>query len=180
MVTYQRTRAGGGIIADGKFVPPDTRNRDWVAYLAFVAADGVAGPPLAATLSEEKAGARGRIEIEAAARTVGGPSRDLLEEARFAQSQIAISVPIDEGDVPLLAARMAITDELYADAAEAVIQEFASARAVWAKVEAAKQKAVIDVDAADDAEELDTIIAAVDWDANVPPLKPAQDQTQDG
>lgn len=67
MTTYKKTTSESGILADGRYVPPDPANVDYAAYQAAVL-DGVDGTQDADfVLADAKASAKATVELAAEA-----------------------------------------------------------------------------------------------------------------
>lgn len=174
-MTFKKTRTGQ-VLRGTTFVPDDDRNRDRAAYQAFVAGGGT--PALEQQdIAVERGIYRKRVEALADEQAKKALVLDSNLRARVAEADQVIaddaaSKVTPEADIPLISARVAASGETELAAAQAIRAEFDSAVTTWRKIEAAKSGALKAIDAATDAEQLETVVAGINWAADVPAPAP--------
>lgn len=182
MVTYNQTRDGIGVMADGAFVPEGLENRDWNAFQVFLAGGGTPEPAAQLSVEEERAAAKRRVDAQAGRQRAMQADPEVsspgfaakLTEARAVQELIAGGGNPVSANYPLLAADLAVTSATQiADVAQGVVDQEAAAKAEWAKVEAARLQAHQAIDNAGTVLAIEAVQPAVQWTADVPGDQPA-------
>lgn len=145
-------QADGGVMrSDGAFVPEDPENRDWRAYLAFIAGGGAVGAPMDGSLEEVQAAARGQIEQQAEEQRMAvlplEGSGLLAWQMRLEEAEAAnADGSIDPGEYPLLEAEIPAMGLDVPAVATAVLAEAVTVRADWAAIAAVVSDKKADVD----------------------------------
>jgi hypothetical protein len=162
--------AANGVIrtSDGAFIPTDTRNRDWNAYLAWAAVPNTPDPIPVPVLADYQASAIARVnamaESLAAATIPGGPARALYESMRFAEAVLADAdgTPTS-GEYPLLNDEAVALSSTIAARADVAIADRDSIKDAMGAIEAVRLAAVAAIDDATDNDEVDDAIDAITW-----------------
>jgi hypothetical protein len=164
MAAYRLTASGVTRTADGAHIPNDTRNRDWNAYLDWVALGNTADPITVPGLSAYKLGAIARIAREAESRRQAAAVVGHVDQLRFVEARIAVGdVTPTSGEYPLLNAQAVATSSTIAAVATAVVAEEAAVRLAWAGIEQAYRAGVVAINAAGSNGAVDTAVAAISW-----------------
>jgi hypothetical protein len=166
--TYSATPTGNGWIrSDGAFVPFAATNKDYQAYLAWVADGNSAAPAAEPTLSDAQDTSKKYLEREADRRrrlAFNGTSdlvwwRELVLEAQAAD----VDGSIGDTEYPLLLAEIPVRGASVAEVATNVLAEYASVKGSWAAINAARTSASNAVDNAADVADVQAAEDAVVW-----------------
>lgn len=165
MAAY-RLQAGGGVIrvADGAFIPADTRNRDWNTYLAWEAVPNTPDPAISPTLSDYKTSQRAAVDAEADRRAqIAAPLRP-IDVLRFAEARRAdADGSPTAGEHPLTNARAVAESISIATAADATIADEVAGCLAIADIEEARILGRAAITAAGSIAAVDAAVAAIVW-----------------
>ena len=152
----------------GALIPQDLGNREFLAYLDWLALPSSVDPIAVETVAAARLRCKRDVRLESARRAdLLDPS--LPEAAIWWAERLAQAILCDAdgtpttGEYPLLDAEVGITDTTLALVADAVLAQWATIEAGFAALAAVELQAFADMDDAADVAAVEVVLAAITW-----------------
>lgn len=168
MAEYRQ--AVGGVRRGDQFIPEDPKNRDWQAYLAWVAGGGSPDPILDPTMAQAQAVAKDEVDrqadLERAKHLPPIPSQATVDLLRWEEADAAaVDGSITAGEYPMLEAEIPEKGADVASVATAVQAERSALKTSLAAIEDVRVTAHDDIDTAATLTDVRNVVTGLTWPA---------------
>ncbi len=175
MPNYQLSLAGSGVMLDGKSIPKDEMNGDYIRYTKWTQAGNSPAPAIELPLAEEQAAAQVRIAGEAVLKIQelapdGAAAVIWQAETDSAVAAQADQTPLTDENYPLLAALVGAMGEDLDEVAAALIGRRDALASHIAAVHAKRTETQLAIDAAVTVSAVRAAVADIAWPALPTPV----------